>query len=131
MALKANVAFSPLPLLHHFAEVFEEVVGIMWPGAGFRVVLYAEQRQRAMPHPLERVVVQIDMRQIHFALLQRVGIDGVVMIVRRDLHLARAGMLHRMVAAMMAEFQLVSLATQCQADELVSQANPEDRHLAH
>ena len=57
-------------------------------GSGFGVILHAEQRQRAMAQAFQRVVVQVDVRQLDFALLQRVRIDGEVVIVRRDLDLA-------------------------------------------
>ena len=53
------------------------------------MILHAEQRQIPVPHAFQRVVVQIDVRQLDFALRQRIRIDGEVMVVRRDLDLAR------------------------------------------
>src|SRR5215813_2376966 len=84
-----------------------------------------------MAQALERVVIQIDVRELDFALLQRVGIDGEVVVVRRDLDLAALDALHWMIAAVVAEFQLVCPATECTADELVSEADAENRSLAH
>ena len=63
-----------------------------------------------MPHAFERVVVQIDVGQLHFALRQRIRIDGKIMVVRRDLDLARVQLLHRMVAAVVAKLQLECFA---------------------
>ena len=47
---------------HEFDEVVEEVVRIVRPGRGFRVILHAEDRLAAMAEAFERLVVQIDVR---------------------------------------------------------------------
>src|SRR5665213_238903 len=70
---------SLLPLFHHLAKVLEEVMRIMRPRAGLRMVLDTEQRQTTVPQSLQRVVIQIHMRQLHFAFLQRIRIDCIVM----------------------------------------------------
>ena len=80
-----------------------------------------------MAHAFQRLVVEIDVRQFHFALRQRIGIDGEIMVVRGDLDFAAGQLLHRMIAAVVAEFQLKGLASKGNAGELMSQANAEDR----
>ncbi len=112
-------------------KILEQVVRVVRAGRGLGVILHAEQRQRAVAQALQRVVVQVDVRQVDFALLQRVGIDGEVVIVRGDLDLAGLHLLHRMIAAVMSELQLVSLAAQRQPDQLMPQTDSEDRNLAH
>lgn len=67
------------------------------------MVLHAEQRQRVMPQAFERIVVQVDVRQVNFALFQRVGVDGEVVIVRGDLDLAGCHLFDRVIAAVMSE----------------------------
>src|SRR5215470_14501577 len=56
------------PFLHHLHEILEQVMRIVRAGRGFGVVLDAEQRQVSVAHAFERVVVQVDMRQLDFAL---------------------------------------------------------------
>src|SRR5215467_6114619 len=122
---------SPPPLLHHLHEVLEQIVRVMRAGAGLRVILHAEQRQIAMAQALERRVVQIYVRQLDFGLRQRVGIDGKIVIVRGNLDFAGAKLLHRMIAAVMPELELVGLATERDAGELVTETNAEDRLPPH
>src|SRR5207237_9448991 len=50
---------SPLPLLHHLHEILEQIMRVVWAGAGLRVVLDAEQRQVAVAQAFERLVVQV------------------------------------------------------------------------
>src|SRR5258708_27526126 len=63
---------SSLPLLHHRAEVAEQVVRVVWPRGGFSVVLHAEQRQRLVAQAFDRLVVQVEVGQFDL-----VGVDGV------------------------------------------------------
>src|SRR5438067_7723595 len=100
-------------------------------GRSFRVILHAEERQRAVAEAFERVVIQINVRQLNFTLSDRIGIDGEVMVVRRDLDFAAVETLYRMVAAVMPKLQLVSPAAECEPDELMSKADAEDWRLAH
>src|ERR1700751_61438 len=80
-----------------------------------------------MPQSFQRVVVQIDVSQVYFTLLQRIRIDSEVMVVRGDLNLPAVGLLHGMVAAMMSELQLVASAAQGEADQLMTETNAKDR----
>src|SRR5215813_5057178 len=84
-----------------------------------------------MTQAFERIVIQIDVRQFDFALSERVRIDGEVVVVRGDLDLAALETLHRMIAAVMPELQFVCPAAQREADELMPEADAEDRSLAH
>src|SRR3954463_13874668 len=98
---------------------------IVRPRRCFRMVLHAEQRQVAMPQSLQRAVIQIDMRLDDLTVRERIWVNGKVMIVRRDLHLLRLQLLHRMIAAVVSELELVCLAAERQADQLMSETNPE------
>ena len=62
--------------------------------------------------------------------LERVGIDGEAVVLRGDLDAAGAEVFDRMVAAAVAELELVGLAAEGQAEELVAEADAEDRDLA-
>ena len=121
---------SSLPLLHHFAEVFEEVVGVVGAGAGFGVVLHAEEWQGAVAQAFEGVVVEVDVGEVDFGGVDGVGIDGEVVIVRGDLDFAGVVALYGMIAAVVAEFKLVGFAAEGEADELVAEADAEDGRAA-
>src|SRR5262249_7436262 len=127
----ATFLSSSPPLLHHLHKILEQVMRVMRTGRCFGVILHAEKRQRAVAQAFERVVVQIDVGQLDIALLERIGIDSEVVVVRGDLNLAALKAFHRMIAAVVPELQLVCPATECETDELMSQTNAEDRSLAH
>ena len=107
-------------LLHHPHKILEQVVRIMRTRRRLWVVLHGEQRQIPVPHAFERVVIQIHVRQFHFALRQRIGIDGEVMVMRCNLDLAARQLLHRMISAMMAKFELKGLAAERDAGQLMA-----------
>src|SRR5438445_5021684 len=100
-------------------------------GRGLWVVLDAEQWQVAMAHAFQCRVVQIHVRELDFALRQCIGIDGKVVVVGRYLDFARLQLLHGMISAMVAEFQLIGLSTQSNSYELMPQANSEYRLPSH
>src|SRR5271157_4334357 len=125
--LSATPVLSPFPLLHHLPEVVEEIVRVLRAGAGLGMILHAEERHRSMAQALERVVIQVDVGQVYVARLKRIGIDGEVVIVAGDLHFARIHLLHRMIAAVMSELELISLASKSDPDQLVPETDSEDR----
>src|SRR5690242_5633698 len=84
-----------------------------------------------MAQAFERLVIQVDVRQLDFGLRQRVGIDSEVVVVRRDLDLAGVQLLHRMVAAVVSELELEGLAAQRDAGQLMSEADAENRLATH
>ncbi len=51
-------------------------------GAGFRVILHAEERQRLVAQSFECVVVQVDVCQVDFVGVDRVWIDSEVVVMR-------------------------------------------------
>src|SRR6202030_3995782 len=120
-------ATSPLELLHHLDEILKQIVRIVRTRRRFRVVLHGEQRQIPVAHAFERGVVQIHVRQFDFALRQRIGIDGKVMVMRGDLDPAPRPLLDRMIPAVVAEFQLEGLPSERNSGELMSEANSENR----
>ena len=81
-----------------------------------------------MAHAFVGVVVQIHVRDFDVAGRQRIRVHAEAVILRGDFHVARQQILHRMIRAVMAEFQLESFAAQRQAAELVPQADAENRH---
>src|SRR5450755_4414522 len=104
---------SALVLLHDRGEIVEQVMGIVRARRGFGVVLNAENRFTAMPQTFYRIVVQIQVRDFHVRVLQGIGIDTEAVILRGDLYLPRSVVKNRMIRSMVAEFELVGLASEC------------------
>lgn len=82
-----------------------------------------------MPQPFHGMVIQIEMGYLNL-ITQRVHIHHKAMVLRGDFHLTRDEIFHGMIGTMVAELQLVSLPPQSQSQDLVSQADPENRHFA-
>ena len=97
-----------LPASHAFfdqiGELIEEVRSVMRTGRGFGMILHAEDRQFVVPHSFHGSVVQIYVRHFHVGR-QRLGIDRETVILRRDRHFTVAQILHRLIRAVMPEFQ--------------------------
>src|SRR5712692_8711465 len=93
-AAAASVRLIDQP--HEFAE---EIKRVMRPGGGLRMVLHRDQRLAAMAKTFQRLIVEIDVRELHVVLAERIRIDGEAVILRSDLHASAAEVLDRMVAA--------------------------------
>ena len=65
-----------------------------------------------------------------FVEVERIGIDREAVIVRGDFDALRKLVEHRMIGAAMSELQLVGLAAAGEAENLVAEADAEDRVLA-
>jgi len=87
------------------------------------VVLYREGRFRDMPDAFNGVVVQIDVRHGCHGRVERVGIDGKVVVLGGDFNLPGCQVLDGVIAPVVAELQAVRPAAQRQAEELMTQAN--------
>jgi len=75
----------------------------------FRMILHAEQRQRLVAQAFQRLIIQVNVRELDLVGVDGIRIDGKVVIVRRDLNLARRIVAHRVVAAMVPKLQLEGL----------------------
>ena len=80
------------------------------------MILHAEDGLVGQPQPFDRAVVQVAMGD-HRIGRQRGFIDRIVVILRGDLHIRRGCIADGLVAAMMAELELVSARTQRQPDD--------------
>src|SRR5438309_840265 len=90
------------------------------------MVLDAEDRQSTMAEPFERLVVQVDVAGLDVGR-QGGGVDGEPVVLRRDLDLAGALVADRMVGTAVAELQLERPGPERLAEQLVAQADAEDR----
>ena len=77
------------------------------------MVLHGKEGLLRMPQAFNRPVVQVEMGDFR-PLLQRIDIDTETMILRRNLNLPGCEVHHRLVAPVMAKFELIGLSTQGQ-----------------
>ena len=93
------------------------------------MVLYGDDRKIPVAKTLDRSVVEVDMRHLDIGR-EGVGINGVAVVLRRDLDAAGRQVLHGLVAAVVAEFQLEGSPPSPDAQDLMPQADAEERHAA-
>src|SRR5713226_3626273 len=127
---------------HQLPEAGKQVSRVVWTGRGLRVVLDGEGPYVEAPQALERAVVQVPVRQRGAARLgfdqcgrPRWSCDGSpaariareAVIVARDLDPAGVEILHRLIDAAMPEAKLVRPTSQRQGEQLMAEADPEQR----
>src|SRR4051812_14051346 len=117
---------------HQLAEPVEQVLGIVRAGRRLRVVLDAERRDVQCRQPFYDIVVETNVADLDPAErgvgdLVEGRVHGEPVGVRGDLDLARGRVLHRLVDAAVAVLELVGAEAERLAEDLVAEADPEDR----
>ena len=102
----------------------------MRAGRGFGVVLDAEDGLAPVAETFERLVVQVDVGDVDVVRVERIGIDREAVVVRGDFDALGELVHHGMVGAAVAELQLVGLAAQREAEDLMAEADAEDGRFA-
>ena len=120
---------APLADAEHRGEVLEEVGAVVGTGAGLGVVLHAEGGRVEHAQALAHAVVEVDVAHLGPAG-EPVGVDGEVVVLAGDLHLAGGQVAHGVVAAVVAERELHGVGAERPAEELVAEADAEHRHVA-
>ena len=90
------------------------------------MVLDREDRQSAMTKAFQRAVIQVDVSRLQIAG-QLVQPHGEAMVLRGDLHFVGALIEDGLIGAAMTELQFESLTSERQAQELMPQADAEER----
>src|SRR5437867_3387477 len=116
-------------LLDELAEFGKERVGIMRPGRCLRMVLDAEDGLFGVAHPFDGLIIQVNAIHLQIAW-QRFWINGKAVILRSDFDFAALQILHRLIRSAMAKLQLECLASQCEAENLMPEANAKNRQIA-
>src|SRR6185295_9166302 len=93
------------------------------------MVLHRKCRLVLDDEALDGAVVEVDVRDFR-AVAEGIWIDGEAVVLRGDLYLAGGEVLHWLIAAVMAELELVGAAAEGEAQDLVAEADAEDRHVA-
>ena len=90
------------------------------------MVLDGQDRILLVGDALDGAVVEVDVGHLHRGR-QPFGIQGIAVILGRDIDTIRGQVPHRVVCAPVPEFQLEGLASEGLAQYLVAQAYPHDR----
>src|SRR5262249_6556196 len=114
---------------HELREALEQVERVVRARGGFGVVLHAKSAEVGDLQALARDVVEVRVGALR-ADRERVEIDAEAVVLRGDLDAPGGEVLHRLVRAAVAEFELVGLAAEGQGEELVAEADAEDGDLA-
>ena len=117
--------------LHERAEAAEQVGGVVRTRRRLGVVLHGEQRQLAVAQALDRVVVQVHVRDLDvLGLGERGGVDGEAVVLRRDHDAPGLLVALGLVRAVVPEAQLARRAAEREAEDLVAEADAEQRHAS-
>src|SRR5215203_291596 len=109
-------------------ELVEQVQRVVRPRPRLRVVLDAAGRHVEQPDPLDRPVVEVDVRELGLAevgLQPPAGLaaDREAVVLRRDRDAPRAQVLDRVVAAAVREPELERLEPDGLGEQLVAEAD--------
>src|SRR5690242_3611181 len=94
------------------------------------VVLYRENRPLPVPHAFDGGVIEVKVRDLErrgSGNAARVAAHRESMVLRRDKYLSGSKIAHRMVAPSMTVREFHRVAAQRQTEQLVAEANAEDR----
>ena len=111
---------------HQVDEIVEEVDGVVRAGSSIGVVLHRERAGASVAHTLDGLVVDLDVGDLQIGARQRLGVDGVPVILAGELDASGAQVAYRVVEPAMAEPQFVGVGPIGQAEQLMSHANTED-----
>ena len=117
------------PAADHVDKAVVQVLVVLRTWATFGVVLDAEGGQRAVAEALDRAVVQVALRDVEIAVGDRRGIDLELVVLTRDVDVARVEVFDRVVRTVVAVRQPRSRSSGGAAHDLVTEADAEHRDL--
>src|SRR5205807_4234888 len=114
-------------------ELLEVPLGIVGTGRSLRVVLHRENRVLPVLHPFDGAIVEVKVGDLkRFGTRHAAGVapQRETMVLRRDKYLSCREIPHGLVAAPMAVWELHRVAPERQPEQLVTEADPENRQRA-
>lgn len=96
-----------LLLAHHGNKAVKEIHGVMGARCEFGMVLDGEGRIFCVLHALQTVVIEVDMGNLNLIFWEAAFVYTKAMVLCSYLHMAGSEIFYRLVAAAVAEFQLV------------------------
>lgn len=115
--------------MHHLLEGIEQIGAVVGTGRGLGVVLNAKRRKLFVSNSGNGVVVKVPVGDFQ-AIGQGGLIDGKPMVLRSDFDPPGSALEDRLVGTAMSEFELKGLGPASERQELVSEADTEDRFFA-
>ena len=117
---------------HQVDEPVEQVPRVVRAGRCLRVELHRERQPVKAFQPLDDPVVEaaeghLGPAELGVGHLVERGVHREAVVVRGDQHPAGAVVAHRLVDPAVPELELVGAETQCPAEDLVAEADPEQR----
>ena len=91
------------------------------------MILHGEYGKPLMPHPFRSLVVEVDLSQFNFFRIERMKVDAEPVVLGSDGDFSSLKIFDRLICTSVTEFQLKRLSSKGQSQELVPQANSEDR----
>src|SRR3989449_11462336 len=111
-------------------EVSEDVRVVPGSRSRLGMVLHGEDGEFPVGHAFDGAVVQIQVRHLELRTWEGVGIDREAVVLRRDVDAPRAKVFDGLVPAAVPEFQLERRPSEGEGQQLVAEADPEDRDTA-
>jgi len=114
-------------------ELTKVALGVMGPGGRLRMILHGKDGVFAVPDPFHGAVIEVE---VGYDEPGGVGHPGRVpphrepMVLGRDKYLSRNEIADGMVAAPVPVGELHRLGAHGEAEQLVSEADPEDRDMS-
>src|SRR4029079_876818 len=107
--------------------------GVVGARRRFRVILHAEYWQCTVPDSLDGPVIQVDVSDLEVGRSGNPGFvsfDREAVILGGDQHATGLHFLHRMISAAMTVGEFFRRATERESQELMTEANSENRSAA-
>src|SRR5919106_5248037 len=118
-----------LESVYQVVELLEQIAGVVRSRTRLGVVLHAEGRP-VHSEPLDRRIVEVDVREAGFRVLDRSRVDGKTVVLAGDLDARMVRPLHGVVPAPVAEGQLERQRSQGEPEDLVAETDSEHGDLA-
>ena len=117
-------------LFHQFGEIAKEVEAIVRTWRGLRVALDGKNGQFSVVQALDAIVVEVEASDFE-ATWQRVGRNAPAVVFRGDQDPVAGAFLDRLIGPTVPELEALNFRAKSQAENLVAQADAEDRLLAN
>ena len=114
-------------LTNDFQEFIKQIGAVLGAWGALWMVLYTESPVPDTLNTFNRSIQQIDMGNRKRSISQAFFFDGIGMILGSDLDFSCLKILYRMIAAAVAEFEFVGAGAVGKGQDLVAQADPENR----
>ena len=122
---KSPLESTGFVLRDYLSEGLEEKNGVVRTRSGLRVILNGENGKFLVPQAGDSAIVEIGFRDHGIVFFEFFGIGGKTMVLSGDVNLPAFVILDRLVAATVAELELVGGSSQGVRNDLMAETNAE------